>query len=85
MDNRENKKNIKATEIIAVSDPALHIEKNETNNHAAVRYNAMKHGALSQNVVLPHEDNHSLLLTSSPTYSFWVKSNLLLLGDFFSV
>ena len=41
-----------------VPAPALVAGKNETNNYAAVRYNAMKHGVLSKHVVLPHEDKN---------------------------
>jgi hypothetical protein len=37
-------------ETITVPAPVLEPGKNETDNYAAVRYNAMKHG------VLPHED-----------------------------
>ena len=44
--------------------PVLESENNESDNYAAVRYNAMTHGVLSQLVVLPHEDKdafHDLL------------------------
>ncbi len=48
---------MKTSEDITVPVPALVAEKNETNNYAAVQYNALKHGILSKHVVLPHEDN----------------------------
>jgi len=38
-------------EMTTVADSALTAENNETNNYAAVRYNAMKHGILSKHVV----------------------------------
>ncbi len=47
---------MKTIEDIAVPVPALVAERNETNNYAAVQYNALKHGILSKHVVLPHED-----------------------------
>lgn len=47
---------MKTMEIITTPDSALHVDKNGMNNYAAVRYNAMQHGILSQHVVLPHEN-----------------------------
>jgi hypothetical protein len=46
-------------ETITIPAPVLEPGNNETDDYAAVRHNAMKHGVLSQLVVLPHEDKEA--------------------------